>query len=316
MVLLGVERRVRNEGGIVDDAVFNAQRIRGKGLHCGADLTGHVGGAVQRKVVPFFAHAAHKRQHVAFIVHRGHGGLRADVPVKYQCVDAVGIGLRAGAAEQRCAVLLIDGRVVRPEHRLALCVQRQAVVSVGNGVGAVEGNACVGFFLPPQSGEVAVLAVVFHESFQHALQAQVHGGKDAQAPGSDAGDGGGTPAVLFFHDIVRQLFKHSVGEIRVHLSPGGGGSGLLAAAHAQRSGRRRVVVGLGDALLVQHQPQHPVAPFQQLFRVGVRAVRHRAAGDGGQRGGFGQRELGGVFAEILLCAGLHAGERARERRDV
>ena len=50
--------------------------------------------------------------------------------------------------------------------------------------------------------------------------------------------------------------------------------------------------------------------------VGVRAVRHRAAGDGGQRGGFGQRELGGVFAEILLCAGLHAGERARERRDI
>ena len=266
-------------------------------------------GPVERKVVLFGAYTAHHGQHVAAVIHGDRRGLAAHPAVKQQCVAAAAPGAQHP--------VVAAGRLVVPgKDRLSRRVQRQAVLAVLHGAGLGIGDAGVDGLLPPERREIAVLAVVFHPLFQIPLQRQIHRGIDAQTAVVHH-VGGFLPGAAFLrHDVLDQLIVQRVGKVGIDAAVLLGRVRAALGQHAQRRGDRLVVFRLRDALLVQHQPQHPVAALQQGVRVIVGVIGHRAAGDGGQRGRLGQSKLGYVLAKIGLRPDLHTGQVARHGGDV
>ena len=131
------------------------------------------------------------------------------------------------------------------------------------------------------------------------LQFRVEGG-DRLVAGIDVG-------AVAFHQLLPHPFRRK----RCHQVQ-------LAPVNHGGDGRRHrlFVLGTADGRLVQHPPQHEVAPPDRVFRPVDGIARLRPLGHRRQHGNLGKVELGDRLAVVGVGAGLDAVGVLPERRDV
>ena len=83
--------------------------------------------------------------------------------------------------------------------------------------------------------------------------------------------------------------------------------------------RRRLglaILGVGNLAILEHGPQHLVAPLARGLRVDQRRIGRRAAGQAGQKRRLRQRELVQMLAEEELRRRLKAEVAVAERDQI
>ena len=230
-------------------------------------------------------------------------GVRRDEPL----VDGRGIGGqgldgRAGRAHGAAVAEAVDrdghGAVELKAARLDSDAARERedtpVVGIHDDDGALELLAGAGF----EVGQIRI------DRIDHGLEIRVDAAVDLVAAVVEQGARRVIADALELHEIA----QHVVDDDLFIIAVGAGDDGLAAggAFEDQLLGAGGLVGFVVDVLLLVHLAQDRLLPALVVLFVIEGIVVGRHVGDADDRGGFGEREILDVLAEIGLCRGLHA----------